>query len=82
MKEEKGFLSHKSRRMKHKKRAPNNEAPSFNLADFIADKLLLSSAYVLFKPAADYNKFYGESHQLFLTTLPNFQILKFLIFKV
>ena len=48
------------------------EYPSFNLVDFIADKLLLSSAYVLFKPAADYTKFYGESHQLFLTTLPSF----------
>lgn len=57
MKEEKGFLSHGSRRMKYEKRAPKNEAPSFHLADFIAGKLLLSRAYVPFKSARDYIEF-------------------------
>ncbi len=56
--------------MKYEKRAPKNEAPSFYLADFIAGKLLLSRAYVLFKPAREYKKFSNQSHQLFLTTLP------------
>lgn len=56
--------------MKHEKRAPKNEAPSFHLADFIASKLLLSRAYVLFKPALYSKKFSNQSHQLFLTTLP------------
>jgi hypothetical protein len=70
MPEEKVFLSHKTRRMKHEKRAPKNEAPSFHLADFIAGKLLLSRAYVLFKPALYSKKFSNQSHQLFLTTLP------------
>jgi hypothetical protein len=56
--------------MKHEKRAPKNEAPSFHLADFIAGKLLLSRAYFLFKTAMDFKKFPGKSHQLFLTTLP------------
>jgi hypothetical protein len=64
------FLSHKTRRMKHEKRAPKNEAPSFHLADSIAGKLLLSRAYVLFQPARDFKKFSNQSHQLFLTTLP------------
>lgn len=40
------------------------------MADFIAGKLLLSRAYVLFKPARDFKKFSDQSHQLFLTTLP------------
>lgn len=56
--------------MKHEKRAPKNEAPSFHLADSIAGKLLLSRAYVLFKPARHVMKFFDQSHQLFLTTLP------------
>ncbi|MDP2040081.1 hypothetical protein, partial [Algoriphagus sp.] len=42
----------------------------FHLADFIAGKLLLSRAYVLFKPALYLKKFSNQSHQLFLTTLP------------
>ena len=70
MLEEKVFLSHRTRRMKHEKRAPKNEAPSFHLADLIAGKLLLSRAYVLFKPAWNSKKFSNQSHQLFLTTLP------------
>ena len=70
MPEEKVFLSHRTRRMKHEKRAPKNEAPSFHLADLIAGKLLLSRAYVLFKPARNSKKFSDQSHQLFLTTLP------------
>jgi hypothetical protein len=37
--------------MTHEKKAPKNGAPSFHLADFIAGKLLLSRAYVLFKSA-------------------------------
>ena len=72
MPEEKVFLSHRTRRMKHEKRAPKNEAPSFHLANSIAGKLLLSRAYVLFKPARDFKKFSNKSHQLFLTTFPFF----------
>ncbi|GMQ23841.1 hypothetical protein Aoki45_05230 [Algoriphagus sp. oki45] len=62
--------------MKHEKRAPKNEAPSFHLADSIAGKLLLSRAYVLFKPARHVMKFFDQSHQLFLTTLPKLEDLK------
>jgi hypothetical protein len=68
--EEKVFLSHETRRMKHEKRAPENEAPSFRLADPIAGKLLLSRAHVLFKPAPHFRENFDQSHQLFLTTLP------------
>jgi hypothetical protein len=56
--------------MKYKKRAPKSEALSFHLADFIAGKLLLSRAYVLFESAWHVKKFFNKNHQLFLTTLP------------
>jgi hypothetical protein len=63
--------------MKYKKRAPKSEALSFHLADFIAGKLLLSRAYVLFESAWHVKKFFNKNHQLFLTTLPNFSIVKY-----
>ncbi|SMP36778.1 hypothetical protein SAMN06265367_1211, partial [Algoriphagus winogradskyi] len=53
-----------------KKGLRKNEALPFHLTDFIAGKLLLSRAYVLFKSVADYNEILYQSHQLFLTTLP------------
>jgi hypothetical protein len=64
------FLSHKTRRMKWNERASKSDAFSFNLADFIAGKLLLRRAYVLFKSAWYVKKFFNKNHQLFLTTLP------------
>ncbi len=76
MLEEKVFLRHRTRSMKHEKRAPKNEAPSIHLSDLIAGKLLLSRDYVLFKPALHFKKFFIQSHQLCLTTLPYLKLKK------
>ena len=68
MQKQKDFLVHRSRSMK--KKAPYNEAISFLLADFIADKLLPNRDYALFKPEKYFMRFSGKRNQLFLTTLP------------